>query len=44
MCKFFIKYKWVKNTYTSDQLHENEYQNSFNALIQKGYNQKRSEM
>ncbi len=39
---FLLKYKWVKNTYTSDQLHENEYQNSFNALIQKGYNQKRS--
>ena len=39
---FFLKYKWVKNTYTSDQLHENEYQNSFHSLIQRGYNQKLS--
>ena len=27
--QFFLKYKWVKNTYTSTQLNENEYQNSF---------------
>jgi len=39
---FLLKYEWVKNTYTSDQLHENEYQDSFHSLVQKGYNQKRS--
>ena len=40
--RFLLKYKWVKNTYTADQLHENEYNNSFHSLVQKGYNQKRS--
>ena len=40
--KFFLKYKWVKNTYTAIQLNENEYQNSFHSLVQRGYNQKRS--
>jgi predicted AlkP superfamily pyrophosphatase or phosphodiesterase len=39
---FLLKYEWVKNTYTATQLHENEYSNSFHALIQRGYNQKRS--
>ena len=39
---FLLKYDWVKNTYTATQLHENEYQNSFHALIQRGFNQKRS--
>ncbi len=39
---FLLKYKWVKNTYTATQLHENEYSNSFHSLIQNGYNQKRS--
>jgi len=39
---FFLKYEWVKNTYTATQLHENEYSNSFHSLIQRGYNQKRS--
>ena len=39
---FLLKYEWVKNTYTSDQLHKNEYQDSFHSLVQKGYNQKRS--
>mgnify|MGYP003324477559 CR=1 FL=1 len=39
---FLLKYEWVKNTYTATQLHENEYSNSFYALIQRGYNQKRS--
>ena len=40
--RFFLKYKWVKNTYTATQLNENEYQNSFHSLVQRGYNQKRS--
>jgi len=39
---FFLKYEWVKNTYTATQLHENEYSDSFHSLIQRGYNQKRS--
>ena len=39
---FFLKYEWVKNTYTAIQLNENEYQNSFHSLVQRGYNQKRS--
>ena len=39
---FLLKYKWVKNTYTASQLHENEYSNSFHSLVQRGYNQKRS--
>ena len=25
--QFFLKYEWVKNTYTATQLNENEYQN-----------------
>ena len=32
----------MKNTYTATQLNENEYQNSFHSLVQRGYNQKRS--
>ena len=40
--QFFLKYEWVKNTYTATQLNENEYQNSFHSLVQRGYNQKRS--
>ena len=40
--QFFLKYKWVKNSYTAIQLNENEYQNSFHSLVQRGYNQKRS--
>ncbi len=39
---FFLKYKWVKNTYTATQLNENEYQSSFHTLVQRGFNQKRS--
>ena len=39
---FFLKYEWVKNTYTATQINENEYNNSFLSLIQRGYNQKRS--
>ena len=39
---YLLKYEWIKNTYTSTQLHNNEYSNSFHSLIQKGYNQKRS--
>ena len=39
---FFLKYEWVKNTYTATQINENEYNNSFHSLIQRGYNQKRS--
>ena len=39
---FFLRYEWVKNTYTATQLNENEYQNSFHSLVQRGYNQKRS--
>jgi len=39
---FFLKYEWVKNTYTATQIHENEYNDSFHSLIQRGYNQKRS--
>ena len=40
--QFFLKYKWVKNTYTATQLHENEYSTSFHSLVQRGFNQKRS--
>ena len=40
--QFLLKYEWVKNTYTSTQLNENEYQNSFHSLVQRGFNQKRS--
>ena len=32
----------VKNTFTAKQMHNNEYQNSFHSLVQRGYNQKRS--
>lgn len=39
---FFLKYKWVKNTYTATQLNENDYQSSFHSLVQRGFNQKRS--
>ena len=39
---YLIGLSGVQNTYTAHQLHHNEYQNSFAALIQKGYNQKRS--
>jgi len=39
---FFLKYEWVKNTYTATQINENEYNDSFHSLIQRGYNQKRS--
>ena len=37
-----LNYDWVKNSFTSQQLHENEYQNSPHSLVQKGFNQKRS--
>ena len=40
--QFFLKYEWVKNTYTATQINANEYQNSFHSLVQRGYNQKRS--
>ena len=40
--RFLLKYKWVKNTYTATQLHNNDYNNTFHSLIQKGFNQKRS--
>ena len=40
--EYLLRYEWVKNTYTATQLNENEYQNSFHSLVQKGYNQKRS--
>ncbi len=39
---FLLNYDWVKNSFTSDQLHENEYQNTPHSLVQKGFNQKRS--
>ena len=39
---FLLNYDWVKNTYTSSQLHNNEYQTPPNSLIQRGFNQKRS--
>tara|TARA_B100001758_G_scaffold243040_1_gene252213 strand:+ start:2942 stop:4525 length:1584 start_codon:yes stop_codon:yes gene_type:complete len=39
---FLLKYSWVKNTFTADQLHYNEYLNPPISLVQKGYNQKRS--
>ena len=39
---FLLNYDWVKNSFTSDQLHENEYQNPPHSLVQKGFNQKRS--
>ena len=34
--RFILEFEWVKNTYTSVQMHENEYDNSFHSLIQKG--------
>lgn len=40
--RFMLQYDWIKNTYTAEQLHNAEYQNSFHSLIQRGYNQKRS--
>ena len=40
--QFLLQYEWVKNTFTATQLNENEYQNSFHSLVQRGYNQKRS--
>ena len=39
---FMLNYNWVKNTFTSDQLHENEYQNPPHSFVQRGFNQKRS--
>lgn len=39
---FLLNFDGVKNTFTSTQMHNNEYQNSFYSLIQRGYNQKRS--
>tara|TARA_B100000809_G_scaffold60679_1_gene57280 strand:+ start:528 stop:1043 length:516 start_codon:yes stop_codon:yes gene_type:complete len=39
---FLLNIDGVKNTFTAKQMHNNEYQNSFHALIQRGYNQKRS--
>jgi len=40
--EFLMNLEPVKNVYTSVQLHENEYSNSNAALIQKGFNRKRS--
>lgn len=39
---FLLNIDGVKNTFTAKQMHDNEYQNSFHSLIQRGYNQKRS--
>lgn len=39
---FLIRFEGIKNTYTAHQLHNNEYLFGMNALVQKGYNQKRS--
>ncbi|MGB1932626.1 MAG: alkaline phosphatase family protein, partial [Flavobacteriales bacterium] len=39
---YLIGVEGVQYTFTAHQLHHNEYQNSFNSLIQKGFNQKRS--
>ena len=39
---YLLKYDWIKNTYTSTQLHNNEYNELPSSLVQKGYNQKRS--
>lgn len=39
---FLLNIDGVKNTFTAKQMHNNEYQNSFHSLIQRGYNQKRS--
>ena len=39
---FLINIDGIKNTFTASQMHNNEYQDSFHALIQKGFNQKRS--
>jgi predicted AlkP superfamily pyrophosphatase or phosphodiesterase len=39
---FLLNIEGVKNTFTAKQMHDNEYQNSFHSLIQRGYNQKRS--
>ena len=39
---FMLNYDWVKNTFTSDNLHEYEYQNPPHSFIQRGFNQKRS--
>ena len=40
--KFLLKYKGVKNTYTSKQLHNYQYNHSTHAKIQQGFNHKRS--
>jgi predicted AlkP superfamily pyrophosphatase or phosphodiesterase len=39
---YLLNVDGVQYTYTAHQLHNNEYQNSFHSLIQKGFNQKRS--
>ena len=39
---YLIGVEGVHYTFTAHQLHNNEYQNSFYSLIQKGFNQKRS--
>ena len=39
---YLLKYDWIKNTYTSTQLHNNEYNELPSSLVQKGFNQKRS--
>ena len=39
---FLLNIDGVKNTFTAKQMHNNEYQNSFHSLVQRGYNQKRS--
>ena len=39
---FLISFDGIKNTFTASQLHQNEYQNGVHALVQKGFNQKRS--
>ena len=39
---YLLNIEGVQYTYTAHQLHNNEYQSGFHALIQKGFNQKRS--
>ena len=39
---FLISKRGIKNTFTATQLHQQEYNNGIHALVQRGFNQKRS--
>lgn len=39
---FLISKRGIKNTFTGTQLHQQEYNNGIHALVQRGFNQKRS--